>query len=93
MVGARLLVCSGRTRSNGLKLEHKEFHADTWKNFCTVRVMEHQSRLLRDEVESPSLMVFKIHSRWYSRSRTCLSRGVGLDDLFRSLPIPFQSIL
>ena len=25
-----LVVCSGRTRSNGLKLEHKKFHTNTW---------------------------------------------------------------
>ena len=24
------VVCSGRTRSNGLKLEHKKFHTNTW---------------------------------------------------------------
>ena len=33
-------VCSNRTRSNGLKLEHRKFCTNIWKNFFTVR-MEH----------------------------------------------------
>ena len=28
-----LMVCSDRTRSNGLKLEHREFQTNMWKNF------------------------------------------------------------
>ena len=28
-----LVVCSNRTKSNGLKLEHRKFLTNTWKNF------------------------------------------------------------
>ena len=34
------VVCSNRTRSNGLKLEHGKFHTNMWKIF-TLRVTEH----------------------------------------------------
>ena len=54
-----LMVHSNRTRSNGLKPEHKKFHADVWKDFFTVRVTEHWNRLPRVVVESPSMEVFK----------------------------------
>ena len=53
-----LVVCSDRTRSNGLKLEHRKFHTNTWKIF-TVRVTEHWNRLTREDVESPSMEIFK----------------------------------
>ena len=36
-----LVVCSDKTRSNGLKLEHKMFHTSIWKKLLTVRVREH----------------------------------------------------
>jgi len=35
------VVHSDRTRSNGLKLEHRKFHTNIQKNFFMVRVMEH----------------------------------------------------
>ena len=35
------VVCSNRTRSNGLKLERRKFHSNMWKNFITIGVMEH----------------------------------------------------
>ena len=54
-----LVMCSDRTRSNDLKLEHRKFHTNIWKNYFTVIVMEHWIRLPRDVVESPSMEIFK----------------------------------
>jgi len=53
------VVCSDRTRSNGLKLQHRKFHTNKWKKFLTVRVMEYWNRLPRELVESPSTEIFK----------------------------------
>ena len=47
------------TRSDGLKLVHRKFCTNMWKNFSMVRLMEHWSRLLREVVESPSMKMFK----------------------------------
>ena len=41
------------------KNEHK-FHKNMQKNF-TVRVTEHQNRLPREVVQSPSMEIFKTH--------------------------------
>jgi len=60
-----LVVHSKRARSNGLKLECMKFQIDTWKNFFTVRVMEHWNRLPMKAVELPSLEIFKIHPATY----------------------------
>ena len=39
-----LVLCSDRTRSDGLKLEHRKFHTNKWKNFFMIRVIEHWNR-------------------------------------------------
>ncbi|GAB0208737.1 hypothetical protein GRJ2_003339400 [Grus japonensis] len=43
------------------KLEHRKFHLNMRKNFFTLRVTEHWTRLPRELVESPSLEIFKTH--------------------------------
>ena len=50
------VVCSDRTRSNGLELEHRKCQTNMQKNLFMVRVTEHWSRLSR---KSPSLEIFK----------------------------------
>ena len=55
------VVCSDRTRSNGLKLEYRKFHSNMCKNFFTVRVIENWNRLPRKVVKSPSMEIFKTH--------------------------------
>ena len=54
-----LVVRSDRTRSNGLKPEHRKFCTNMWKNFFTVRVIEHWIRLPREVVESLSPGIFR----------------------------------
>ncbi|KGL80475.1 hypothetical protein N309_03027, partial [Tinamus guttatus] len=55
------LVATDRTRGNGHKLKHQKFHRNLRKNFLTVRVTEHWTRLPREVVESPSLEIFQTH--------------------------------
>ena len=56
-----LEVCSDRTRSSSLKLEHRKFHTNMQKNFFMVRVTEHWNRLPKEVVECPSMELFKTH--------------------------------
>jgi len=60
-----LVVCSNRTWSNGIKLEHRKFCTNTSKNLFAVRMIEHWNRLPKDVVESPSMEIFKIRSEAY----------------------------
>ena len=55
------VVCSNRTRSNGLIFEHRNFCTNTWNKLFMVTVMEHWNRLPREAVESPSKEIFKTH--------------------------------
>jgi len=50
-----------RTRGNRDKLKQRKFHLNMRKNFSTLRVMDHWSRLSRGVVDSPSLEIFKTH--------------------------------
>ena len=85
------VVCGDRTRGNGHNMDVRKFRSSVRKNFFTVRVTEHWNRLPREAVGSPSLEIFKARLDAYLGSLlsgACFGRGVGPDDLLRSLPTP-----
>ena len=75
------VMCSSRTRSNSLKLEHRKVCKNMRKNFFRVRFTEHWSSLPREIVESPSMEIFKTYLDAYLcdlLQGTCFSRGLAL---------------
>ncbi|KAK4830924.1 hypothetical protein QYF61_014297 [Mycteria americana] len=52
-------VSSERTRGNGQKLKHRNFHLNIRKTYFIVREIEPWIRLPREAVESPSLEILK----------------------------------
>ena len=59
--GSSQMVCSDRTRSNGLILESPYKHVCVSLTSLTVMVREHRNRLPREVVEAPSVEIFKTH--------------------------------
>lgn len=46
------VVCTDRARNTGLKIEHRKFYPNMWKNFFMARVTKLWNRLPREIVES-----------------------------------------
>ena len=83
-------VCGDRTKGNGFKPKEGRFRLDKRKKYFTVRVVRCWNRLPRDAVDAPFLETFKARPdqalTWPSCGTPVHCRGVGLDDLHRSLP-------
>ncbi|KAF4800881.1 hypothetical protein TURU_039872 [Turdus rufiventris] len=73
-------VPSDRTRSSGHKRNHKKFHLNMRKNFCTLKMAEQQNRLPREAVESPSIEIFNTHLDAFLSEllQVTLLRAIGL---------------
>jgi len=72
-----LVVFSGRTRSSGLKLEHRRFHTSTQKNLFMLRLRALEQVAQRD-CEDYFYRDIQDHP-----GCLCFSRGFWLDDLLR----------
>lgn len=53
-------TCSAKTRGNGLKPKDGGLTSKTRKNFITVRMLKHLSRLLREMVDALPLVTLKV---------------------------------
>ena len=84
------VVRSNGTRSNGLQFGLRKFHTNMQKNFLMVRVTERWHRLPREVghllLWGYSRPIWTLSCATYCRD--LLEQGVGLSDLFRSLPSP-----
>ena len=78
------VMCSNRTRRNGLKVEHRRFCTNVQKNLFIVRVTEHWNQLPREVVEFHSMEIFKVCLDTFVSDLlegTCFSGGGGVDSI------------
>jgi len=52
-------ICRDRSRGNGFKLKERGLRLYIRKKFFTVRVLSHRNRWPREDVNAPTLEVFK----------------------------------